>query len=113
MDQHAGEHTFSHGSHRDNHLVSRSDVRLRAHWDLLEIRRTRGRRVMSAKIIPWRPRASVAAVKPAVYLPALIDGQVTVHALIEGLASAGLMLQHDAATGEFVIIARQQGTAER
>jgi len=42
-----------------------------------------------------------------VYLPALIDGQVTVHALIEGLAAAGLLLQHDPATGRFLILARQ------
>jgi hypothetical protein len=38
---------------------------------------------MSAKIIPWRSRNSAAALKPAVYLPALIDGQVTVHALMD------------------------------
>jgi hypothetical protein len=61
---------------------------------------------MSAKIIPWRPRTAVTAPKPTVYLPALIDGQVTVHALIEGLATAGLVLQHDPATGKFVILAR-------
>ncbi|MEA3180902.1 MAG: hypothetical protein QOI59_4425 [Gammaproteobacteria bacterium] len=62
---------------------------------------------MSAKIIPWRPRTPVTELKPTVYLPALIDGQVTVHALIEGLASAGLLLQHDPATGKFLILARQ------
>jgi hypothetical protein len=61
---------------------------------------------MSATIIPWRPRTSVTALKPAVYLPALIDGQVTVHALIEGLASAGLLMQRDPATGTFLILAR-------
>jgi hypothetical protein len=68
---------------------------------------------MSAKIIPWRPRTPVTALKPAVYLPALIDGQVTVHALMEGLASAGLMLQRDAATGKFYILARQHVYGER
>lgn len=62
---------------------------------------------MSATIIPWRTRPSVTAPKPAVYLPALIDGQVTVHALMEGLASAGLMLQRDPATGQFFILARR------
>ena len=61
---------------------------------------------MSAKIIPWRPRPSVAALKPPVYFPALIDGQVTVHALVEGLARAGLQMQHDPVTGKFVILAR-------
>jgi hypothetical protein len=61
---------------------------------------------MSATIIPWRPRTSVAVLKPTVYLPALIDGQVTVHALIEGLASAGLLLKQDPATGKFLILAR-------
>ena len=68
---------------------------------------------MSAKIIPWRPRTSVTPLKPAVYLPALIDGQVTVHALMEGLASAGLMLKRDPATGQFFIVARQHISAER
>jgi len=63
---------------------------------------------MSAKIIPWRPRPAVAALKPAVYLPALIDGQVTVQALIEGLAAAGLQLEHDPVTGQFVILAREK-----
>jgi hypothetical protein len=48
-----------------------------------------------------------------VYLPALIDGQVTVHALMEGLTSAGLRLQHDPTTGKFVILARQDVPAER
>ena len=38
-------------------------------------------------------------------LPALIDGQVTVHALMEGLAAAGLRMQHDSTTGQFVIVA--------
>ena len=31
-----------------------------------------------------------------------------IHALIEGLASAGLMLRHDPATGRFLILARQE-----
>jgi hypothetical protein len=62
---------------------------------------------MSATIIRWRPRTSAPEPKPTVYLPALIDGQVTVHALIEGLAAAGLLLQHDPATGKFLILARQ------
>ncbi|MBS0419654.1 MAG: hypothetical protein JSR66_18235 [Proteobacteria bacterium] len=61
---------------------------------------------MSAKILAWRPRPAPAPLKQAVYLPALIDGQVTVHALIEGLAAAGLCLQRDPATGKFVILAR-------
>jgi hypothetical protein len=61
---------------------------------------------MSAKIIPWRSRNSAAALQAPVYLPALIDGQVTVHALIEGLAAAGLRLQRDPATGKFLIVAR-------
>jgi hypothetical protein len=61
---------------------------------------------MSAKIIPWRPRTPEPALKQQVYLPALIDGQVTVHALIEGLAAAGLRLHHDPASGKFVILAR-------
>jgi hypothetical protein len=61
---------------------------------------------MSAKIIPWRPRTPEPALKEAVYLPALIDGQVTVHALIEGLAAAGLRLHHDPASGKFVILAQ-------
>ncbi len=61
---------------------------------------------MSAKIIPWRPRASATALKPTAYLPALIDGQVTVQALAEGLAAAGLRLHRDPATGKFVILAR-------
>ena len=61
---------------------------------------------MSAKIIPWRPRTCVTAPKPTAYLPALIDGQVTMHALAEGLAAAGLRLHRDPATGRFVILAR-------
>jgi hypothetical protein len=63
---------------------------------------------MSAKVIPLRPRKTAAGpeVKSTVYLPALIDGQVTVHALIEGLAAAGLRMQHDPATGKFVILAQ-------
>jgi hypothetical protein len=64
---------------------------------------------MSATIIPSRPRTYVTALKPTVYLSALIDGQVTMHALIEGLASVGLLLQHDPATGEFLILPRQEG----
>jgi|KBSSwiStaDraftv2_1062776.scaffolds.fasta_scaffold14419_7 hypothetical protein len=58
---------------------------------------------MSATIIPFRPRTSATAAKSVEYLPALIDGQVTVHALIEALASAGLHLQQDPATGKFLI----------
>jgi hypothetical protein len=42
----------------------------------------------------------------SVYLPALINGHVSVHALIEGLASVGLTLQHDRTTGK-VLIARK------
>jgi hypothetical protein len=63
---------------------------------------------MSAKVIPLRPRKAAASteVKSTVYLPALIDGQVTVHALIEGLAAAGLRMHHDPATGKFVILAQ-------
>ena len=61
---------------------------------------------MSAKIIPWPQRPSATELKQQVYLPALIDGSVTVHALMEGLASAGLALTHDPATGKFVIVAR-------
>ena len=63
---------------------------------------------MSAKVIPLRPRktATTSEVKSTVYLPALIDGQVTVHALIEGLAAAGLRMQHDPTTGKFVILAQ-------
>jgi len=60
----------------------------------------------TAKILPWRARTPDVALKSAVYLPALIDGQVTVHALMEGLAAAGLRLHHDLATGKFVILAR-------
>ena len=61
---------------------------------------------MSAKIIPWRARTTVTAQPEPVYLPALIDGRVTVNALIEGLAAAGLQLQHDPATGKFFILTR-------
>jgi hypothetical protein len=68
---------------------------------------------MSATIIPWRPRKSDAGPRPTVYLPALIEGPVTVHALIEGLASAGLLLQRDPATGKFLILVRQEGPDER
>ena len=68
---------------------------------------------MTAKIIPFRPRTSVTASKSTVYLPALIDGQVTVHALIEGLAAVGLKLQHDAASGKFLITTRQEVADER
>jgi hypothetical protein len=60
----------------------------------------------TAKILPWRSRTPDVVLKSPVYLPALIDGQVTVHALIEGLAAAGLRLHHDIATGRFVILAR-------
>jgi len=63
---------------------------------------------MSARILPWRPRPSVTALKSVVYLPALIDGQVTVQALMEGLAAAGLLLQHDPATRKFFIVARER-----
>ena len=113
MGKPVGGHTFAHGSHRDNYLVSLNVVHLCVHRGHLEARRTRGRGVVSAKIIPWRPRTSVTELKSAVYLPALIDGQVTVHALMEGLASAGLMLQHDPATGRFFILARPHISAER
>jgi hypothetical protein len=68
---------------------------------------------MSARILPWRPRPSATALKPAVYLPALIDGQVTVQALMEGLAAAGLLLHRDPATGKFFILARDEGPTER
>lgn len=44
----------------------------------------------------------------SVYLPALIDGHVSVHALIEGLASVGLTLQHDPVTGKILIVARKE-----
>jgi hypothetical protein len=68
---------------------------------------------MSATIIPWRSRPSVTALKPTVYLPALVDGRVTVQALIEGLAAAGLRLHHDSATGKFFILARQEVPTKR
>jgi hypothetical protein len=61
---------------------------------------------MSAKIIPWPRRTSARELKQPVYLPALIDGSVTVHALMDGLAAAGLALAHDPATGKFMIVAR-------
>jgi hypothetical protein len=61
---------------------------------------------MSATIIPFRPRPRITAPVTSVYFPALIDGQVTVHALIEGLASVGLTLQREPTTGTFVIVAR-------
>ena len=67
---------------------------------------------MSARILQWRPRPAVTALKSAVYLPALIDGQVTVHALMEGLAAAGLLLHHDPATGKYFIYARNEGPTE-
>ena len=67
---------------------------------------------MSARILPWRPRPSVTVPKSAVYLPALIDGQVTVHALMEGLAAAGLLLHHDPATGKFFIVVRNERPTE-
>jgi hypothetical protein len=68
---------------------------------------------MSATIIPFRPRARITAPQPAVYFPALIDGHVTVHALIEGLASVGLLLQREPTTGTFVIVARPEGPDEQ
>jgi len=61
---------------------------------------------MSAKIIPWRARPAPTAPRQIVYLPALIDGRVTVHTLMEGLAAVGLRLQQDPATGKFFILAR-------
>ena len=72
----------------------------------LALRRARGSGLLSAKILAWRPRPAEAPLKQPVYLPALIDGQVTVQALIEGLAAAGLCLQRDPDTGKFVILAR-------
>jgi hypothetical protein len=63
---------------------------------------------MSATIIPWRPRAPVTTPKPTVYLPALIDGHITMRALIEALASAGLVLLYDAATGQLLIVSREE-----
>ena len=65
---------------------------------------------MSAKILPWRPRATVPVPKPAVYLPALIDGQVTAQALIDGLASVGLALLYDQETRNLLIVAREEPT---
>lgn len=98
---------MGHGSDCDNNLVGlRHPVR---HVDRPRLeQRTLGRWAMSAKIIPWRKRAGPApeALKSPVYLPALIDGHVTVHALMEGLAAAGLRLQHNPATGQFVILTR-------
>jgi hypothetical protein len=73
---------------------------------------------MSATIIPWRPRASattpnsITAQKATVYLPALIDGQVTVNALIEGLASVGLRLQYDSSVGQLMIVPRHDSADE-
>jgi hypothetical protein len=64
---------------------------------------------MSAKIIPWPSRRSATRLATtSVYLPALIDGRVTVHALTEGLAAAGLRLRHDPASGQFVIVSREE-----
>jgi len=98
---------LAHGNHCNSHLVSGGHVLRCARDDLLELRRARGSGILSAKILPWRPRPAEAPLKQAaVYLPALIDGQVTIHALIEGLAAAGLRLDHDPATGKFVILAR-------
>jgi hypothetical protein len=59
---------------------------------------------MSAKIIPWRSRTTVAAGKPQSYLPALICRQVPVRALRKGLTAAGLRLEHDPVTGNFFIL---------
>jgi hypothetical protein len=64
---------------------------------------------MSAKIIPWPTRRSANKLAASsVYLPAFIDGRVTVHALAEGLAAAGLRLHHDPASGQFVIVSRDE-----
>ena len=97
-----------HGSHRHNHLHSRSDMRFRTHRHPLETCRTRGPSIMSATIIPFRPRPSVTALKPTLYFPALIDGHVTPEALVEGLASVGLQLLHDPATGTLLITPQQE-----
>jgi hypothetical protein len=63
---------------------------------------------MSAEIIPWRPRAAVAAAEPVRYLPALIDRQVPVRALRKGLTAAGLRLEHDPVTGNLFILPADQ-----
>jgi hypothetical protein len=63
---------------------------------------------MSATIIPWRPRTSAKIPKPTVYLPALIDGHITMRALIEALASAGLVLLYDSTTGQLLIVSREE-----
>lgn len=63
---------------------------------------------MSAEIIPWRPRAAVAATEPVRYLPALIDRQVPVRALRKGLTAAGLRLEHDPVTGNLFILPSDQ-----
>ena len=59
---------------------------------------------MSAQIIPWRARTEVAAREPVAYLPALIDRHVPVRALRNALAAAGLRLEHDPVTGNFLIL---------
>src|ERR1700760_178174 len=84
-----GAHSSVHGSHHDNHLESLTEVRVCP----------RGRGIMSATIIPWRPRTPVAIPQPTVYLPALINGQITMRALIAALATAGLVLLYDSNTG--------------
>lgn len=82
-------------------------MRVCADWDCLELRRTRRRAIVSATIIPWRQRMSDTVPQASLYLPALLDGQVSVHAVMEGLASVGLTLQHDRVTGK-VLIARKE-----
>ena len=83
-------------------------MHFRADWDRVGLRRARGRAVVSAKIIPWRPRQAPPAPKLAIYLPALIDGHVSVYALIDGLASVGLALRHDPVNGTFLIVPQQE-----
>jgi len=51
-------------------------------------------------------RSTIAAPKPVAYLPALIDRHVTVRSLREGLAAAGLRLEHDPTTGNLFILRR-------
>jgi hypothetical protein len=63
---------------------------------------------MSAQIIPWRPRTTVAAAEPVGYLPALIDRRVPVRALRKGLSAAGLRLEHDPVTGNLFILPADQ-----
>jgi hypothetical protein len=78
----------------------------RAPRDHLEPGRKHGRGIMSAAVIPWRQRTLGTELTQPVYFPALIDGEVTVHALMEGLAAVGLALTHDPVTGKFVIVPR-------